>query len=1029
VAIALVGLDKLPPGPPRDFFEALHVLYDQAGQPGARVISGDIRRDHLLRETVSHETVSAVLRGTALPGWAKVHSIVVVLLAQGVGQQDQEREVARIHRLWLRARSSLAATPPAPPQPVPNARPEPTPPVTPAVSATASSASTPSSPAPSSPAGASAASAVLPPEPDPPVLPTGTAAVGRAARTDSVGDDVERRPVMRGPTMPPPLAPPRHPSPDSQIVGPLPERNPSFVGREHLLGRMRSALEAHPHSPLVLYGVGGVGKTQLAREYLHKFEHHYEVIWWVPADRPERARASLVSLADRLRVANQATAEQTAFGVLARLEWQQLTYVLVFDGAEEAEIRRLMPNAGGHVIVTSRDPAWAHESSNTAVEVTDFDSAEAIQFLRQRDHQMSGAKAEELTQAFGRLPLALDQLSALQLATGHSWDEIRDQLNGGAAGLFTESVSATLRLALERLRSANPEAALVFELFAWFSPEPVSIALLRGGRSADVSFLLGRALQNPVRLHKSIGDICRFGLARLHADSQRIEVQPVSRLALRDVLTEEARNRAQQHVHVILAEADPGWPDELPTWEMHREMAAHVLPAGLVGSREEKGQQTVLNQIRYRNLIGEFEDASHLGQAAVTAWRDESFLGPDHELVLLATREWATSLRAVGRYLRSRQLTADATQRLRANSDYGDDHEQTLAMASSLADDLRFAGEYAEALATDEQTYRRCLAKWGESDPRTVASRHGLSVSLRLVGEFTRAMAADTRELDRHRTLHGERHVATLRWVNALAEDLYGLGRYRDVIELHQQLRERGGRLAPARDTLLADRTLALARRGLGELRDAFEALRDHYHGCIESFGDEHELTLSATMSYANALRQRNPDEAHVHATDAVSAYLRTFGRGNPLTLAAEVNLAAILRTQGERNRALKADTAARDALRATLGDRHPYVIAATANLASDHALADDKAGALHLSELAYATATEVRGATHPDTLAIAANLTIDRWAGGEASQAEELLKDVLTTLRRTLGQTHPIVHDVASGNRLEIDIEPPPST
>ena len=480
---------------------------------------------------------------------------------------------------------------------------------------------------------------------------------------------------------------------------------------------------------------------------------------------------------------------------------------------------------------------------------------------------------------------------------------------------------------------------------------------------------------------------------------------------------------------MILAEADPGWPDELPTWEMHREMAAHVLPAGLVGSREEKGQQAVLNQIRYRNLIGEYEDASHLGQAAVTAWRDESFLGPDHELVLLATREWATSLRAVGRYPRSRQLTADATQRLRANSDYGDDHEQTLAMASSLADDLRFAGEYAEALATDEQTYRRCLAKWGESDARTVASRHGLSVSQRLVGEFARAMAADTRELDRHRTQHGERHVATLRWVNALAEDLFGLGRYRDVIELHQQLREHGGRLAPARDLLLADRSLALASRGRGELRDAFDALLKHYHGCIESFGDEHELTLSATMSYANALRQRNPDEAHVHATDAVSAYRRTFGPRNPLTLAAEVNLAAILRAQGQHNRARQADTAARDALRAAVGDRHPYVIAATANLATDHALAGDHAGALHLSELAYAMAVEVRGTNHPDTLAIAANLTIDRWAAGAPDEADELLKEVLTTLRGTLGQTHPVVHDVASGNRLEIDIEPPPST
>ena len=76
MAIALPGPDRLPPGSRREFFEALHALYDTAGQPGARVISQWIRRRRDLAETVSHETVSAVLRGTTIPVWAKVHSIV-----------------------------------------------------------------------------------------------------------------------------------------------------------------------------------------------------------------------------------------------------------------------------------------------------------------------------------------------------------------------------------------------------------------------------------------------------------------------------------------------------------------------------------------------------------------------------------------------------------------------------------------------------------------------------------------------------------------------------------------------------------------------------------------------------------------------------------------------------------------------------------------------------------------------------------------------------------------------------------------
>ena len=57
------GEDRLPAGPLREFVQALHELYNTAGQPSARTISTAIRQNRELRETVSHETVSSVLRG------------------------------------------------------------------------------------------------------------------------------------------------------------------------------------------------------------------------------------------------------------------------------------------------------------------------------------------------------------------------------------------------------------------------------------------------------------------------------------------------------------------------------------------------------------------------------------------------------------------------------------------------------------------------------------------------------------------------------------------------------------------------------------------------------------------------------------------------------------------------------------------------------------------------------------------------------------------------------------------------------
>jgi hypothetical protein len=183
-------------------------------------------------------------------------------------------------------------------------------------------------------------------------------------------------------------------------------------------------------------------------------------------------------------------------------------------------------------------------------------------------------------------------------------------------------------------------------------------------------------------------------------------------------------------------------------------------------------------------------------------------------------------------------------------------------------------------------------------------------------------------------------------------------------------------------------------------------------------------------MSYANALRERpaTRGEAFATAMDAVNAYEGAFGARNPLTLAAQVNLAVILRANGEIQSAMRADEAAYRGLRATVGERHPFTAAAMINVATDRAATGDRHGALTMSQQAYAIARDTHGAQHHEALAAAANLTVDRLLGdaGGGGVGEPSLDTVLSDLRRTLGTEHPMVAAVASGLRVECDIEPP---
>lgn len=66
-------------------------------------------------------------------------------------------------------------------------------------------------------------------------------------------------------------------------------RNNAFCGREEILQRMYAHLrpqygEVDPRlKSCILYGMGGIGKTQIALEYCYRYRHDYECIFWVRA--------------------------------------------------------------------------------------------------------------------------------------------------------------------------------------------------------------------------------------------------------------------------------------------------------------------------------------------------------------------------------------------------------------------------------------------------------------------------------------------------------------------------------------------------------------------------------------------------------------------------------------------------------------------------------------------------------------------------------------------------------------------------
>lgn len=192
-------------------------------------------------------------------------------------------------------------------------------------------------------------------------------------------------------------------------------RNPNFTGREDILSDLRLALTSGEPSAWkqAALGMGGVGKTQLAVEYIYRHKPDYRVIWWIHSEEPAAMAADYADLAASLDLPEKESIDQSeTVRVVKRWLEHNSGWLLIFDNAhDQGAIRDYIPQGGaGHIIITSRNPNWG--SVARLLPVKKFDRADSIEFLCKRTGQDYEEVADVLADELGDLPLALEQAGA-----------------------------------------------------------------------------------------------------------------------------------------------------------------------------------------------------------------------------------------------------------------------------------------------------------------------------------------------------------------------------------------------------------------------------------------------------------------------------------------------------------------------------------------------------------------------------------------------------------------------------------------
>jgi hypothetical protein len=170
-----------------------------------------------------------------------------------------------------------------------------------------------------------------------------------------------------------------------------PPKNPNFTGRTTILEDMHQILNSSS-KVYVISGTGGMGKTQLAVEYLYRHENEYKYKWWLPVD-PAVLSSYYASLAFDLASEPdfpKAFCRDQSSTVTAIKNWLEQDrgwkWLLVLDNAMEPNtIRCYLPREGpGHAIVTTRNSSSVWDNMAHHYQLLKFEPDEAAEFLIRR---------------------------------------------------------------------------------------------------------------------------------------------------------------------------------------------------------------------------------------------------------------------------------------------------------------------------------------------------------------------------------------------------------------------------------------------------------------------------------------------------------------------------------------------------------------------------------------------------------------------------------------------------------------------
>lgn len=613
----------------------------------------------------------------------------------------------------------------------------------------------------------------------------------------------------------------------------IPPRNLNFTGRDVLLASLHTALTSGKNVSLtqsrVMTGLGGVGKTQLALEYIYSFMDDYDIIWWIRSEEPATLAADYAKLANDLNLQEKDSSDQTISinAVKHLLENNDSKWLLVFDNAREPnDLEAYIPRKGvGHIIITSRNANWNSLARPLPVEL--FDRAESVKFILARTGQDDDNAADLLAEILGDMPLALEQAGAYIVATSISIadylarfkEKSKEILNRGEPTYYQHTVATTWLVSFEAVQNESPIGADILNLCSFLAPDDIPRWLLSQD-SKNLPEALASATNDVLEVDEGIKTLRHYSL--INSTKDGFSIHRLVQFVTRDRLSEDAQNEWAKGAVGLIDSAFKYEPDNMKSWSKCSLLLSHSLAAAehaeKLGTALDITGHLLSETGLYLQRIAEFTEARAALEHALKI--DQDLYGHEHPIVARDANNLGLVLLDLHDLMGAKENFERA---LRIDEKLGPDHSDTARDARNLGSVLRYQSKLENAKKCFERALRIDENIHSPDHPNIAKDVSGLGLVLRDMHKLEEAKKLLERALIIGETIYGPNNVNVAESVFCLGLVLGDLGEHQEAKKYFERTLKIDEDVYGPDHPYVASalNRLGLALRNLGEFQEA----------------------------------------------------------------------------------------------------------------------------------------------------------------------------------------------------------------